>query len=73
MCLLSAMGAAVFVNLSVFSADQIVNRGRNIKAHYDEMNVDRYLLRIPGSWEGIQAVKQLEAEGIPCHVTLVYR
>ena len=53
--------------------EQIVSRAKNIKAHYDDMGVDRFLVRIPGSWEGIQAVKQLEADGIPCHVTLVYR
>lgn len=48
-------------------------RARNLAEHYKDMRVDRYLLRIPGTWQGIQAVKQLEADGIPTHVTLIYR
>ncbi len=48
-------------------------RAQNIANHYEEMKLDRYLVRIPGTWDGIQAVKQLENEGIPCHVTLIYR
>ena len=54
-------------------AEKLVARARNIAAHYKEMKVDRYLVRIPGTWEGIQAVKQLEDEGIPTHVILIYR
>jgi len=34
---------------------------------------DRYLLRIPATWEGIQAAKQLEDAGIATHLVLVYR
>lgn len=56
-----------------FVTEAIVKRAQNIKAHYDDMKVERFLVRIPGSWEGIQAVKELEAQGIPCHVTLIYR
>jgi len=55
-----------------YNTDGLVSRGQNIAEHYKEMKIDRFLLRIPGTWEGIQAVKKLEAEGIPCHVTLVY-
>lgn len=55
-----------------YSTAGLVSRGRNIAEHYKEMKVDRYLLRIPGTWEGIQAVKKLETEGIHCHVTLIY-
>jgi transaldolase len=55
-----------------YNTDALVSRGRNIAEHYKEMKIDRYLLRIPGTWEGIQAVKKLEADGIHCHVTLVY-
>lgn len=59
--------------MQLWLAEKLVARGRNLAALYKEMNVDRFLIRIPGTWQGIQAVKQLESEGIPCHVTLIYR
>lgn len=31
------------------------------------------LIRIPATWEGIQAAEQLEKMGIACHMILVYR
>ena len=31
------------------------------------------LIRLPATWEGIQAAKQLENEGIATHVVLIYR
>ena len=31
------------------------------------------LIRLPATWEGIQADKQLEHEGIATHVVLIYR
>ncbi len=34
---------------------------------------DRVVLRIPATWQGIQAAKVLEGEGIACHLVLVYR
>lgn len=37
------------------------------------MDKDRVLLRMPATWAAIQAAKQLEAAGIACHLTLVYR
>lgn len=42
---------------------------------YKEVGVDqdRVLLRMPATWAAIQACKQLEAEGIACHLVLVYR
>mmetsp|Transcript_28770 Transcript_28770/g.52581 ORF Transcript_28770/g.52581 Transcript_28770/m.52581 type:complete len:85 (+) Transcript_28770:2-256(+) len=33
---------------------------------------DRILIKLAGTWEGIQAVKILEAEGIQCNITLVF-
>jgi transaldolase len=42
---------------------------------YEEVGVgkDRVLLRMPATWAAIQAGKQLEVEGIACHLVLVYR
>ncbi len=52
-----------------------MHRGRNIVDEYKEVGLseDRYLLRIPATWEGIQAAKQLEDAGIATHLVLVYR
>ncbi len=56
------------------SADAIVERGRNLVALFEELDVpkDKYLLRIPATWEGIQAAKVLEAEGAATHIIMVY-
>ena len=42
---------------------------------FEELEVprDKYLLRIPATWEGIQAAKTLEAEGADTHIIMVYR
>ena len=51
-----------------------VERARSIIAMYEEMGVskDRILIKLAGTWEGIQAAKILEAEGIQCNITLVF-
>ena len=50
-------------------------RALNLAAQYRDMGVgpERVLMRIPGSWEGIQAAKELEAQGIATHIILIYR
>eukprot|EP00898_Chlorokybus_atmophyticus_P005862 jgi/Chlat1/6277/Chrsp44S05864 len=60
--------------VSVRDTAKCVARGKRIAQLYSDMGVekDKYLLKIPATWEGIQAAKQLEAEGIQCHMTLVY-
>ncbi|PSC70606.1 putative transaldolase [Micractinium conductrix] len=54
--------------------DKLVARGRQLVAMYHEVGVERerVLLRMPATWAAIQAGKQLEAEGIACHLVLVY-
>lgn len=56
-------------------AAKLVARGRQLVAMYEEVGVgkDRVLLRMPATWAAIQAGKQLEVEGIACHLVLVYR
>ena len=56
-------------------AEALLKRARNIVAEYALVGVpqDRFLLRIPATWEGIQAAGQLEAEGVATHLVLVYR
>ncbi len=38
-----------------------------------EVPADKYLLRIPATWQGIQAAKVLEGEGAATHLILIYR
>ena len=53
----------------------IVERAEGLLALYEEMGVprDRVLVRVPATWEGIQAAKALEAQGVATHLILVYR
>jgi transaldolase len=41
---------------------------------YEEQGVgrDRVLIKLASTWEGIQAAKVLEAEGIHCNMTLLF-
>eukprot|EP00887_Chlorella_sp_A99_P006023 scaffold27.g6023.t1 len=57
-----------------FDTDRIVARGRSVISMYEEVGVprDRVILRLPATWAGIQAAKQLEACGIATHLVLVY-
>ncbi len=57
------------------AADKLLARGRQLVAMYQEVGVDkeRVLLRMPATWAAIQAGKQLELEGVACHLVLVYR
>ena len=54
-------------------ADAIVAKARRLHDMFRELGVDadRVLLKIPCTWEGIQAVARLE-EDARCHVTQVY-
>ncbi|GJP33932.1 hypothetical protein CLOM_g11250 [Closterium sp. NIES-68] len=49
----------------------MVERVRNLAALYREVDVplNRVLFKLPATWEGIEAARHLEAEGIKTHVT----
>lgn len=57
-----------------FDTDATVAKARKIIALYQEMGIDksRILIKIASTWEGIQACKVLEAEGITCNCTLIF-
>jgi len=57
-----------------YDTDASVERARSIIAMYEEMGVskDRILIKLAGTWEGIQAARILEKEGIQCNITLVF-
>lgn len=57
-----------------FQTGPMAERGRETMRSLVDAGVDpqRALVRIPATWEGIQAAARLEREGIRCHLTLVF-
>jgi len=57
-----------------YDTEGSVRRARSIIAMYEEMGVgrERILIKLAGTWEGIQAARILEKEGIQCNITLVF-
>ena len=63
----------VDANLS-FDTDATVEKARAIIAAYGERGVqrNRILIKIASTWEGIQAARVLQKEGIDCNLTLLF-
>jgi transaldolase len=57
-----------------FDTAATVARARRIMALYEEHGVapERVLIKIAATWEGIQAARILEHEGIRCNLTLLF-
>jgi transaldolase len=57
-----------------FDTDATIAKARRIIDLYKEMGIDksRILIKIASTWEGIQACKVLEKEGITCNCTLIF-
>ena len=57
-----------------FNTEATVEKAKQIIKSYEQSGVpkNRILIKIAGTWEGIQAVKKLEAEGISCNCTLIF-
>jgi transaldolase len=57
-----------------FDTPATVARARGLAAMYlaEGISLDRVLIKIAATWEGIQAAKQLELEGIRTNLTLVF-
>ncbi len=57
-----------------FDTEATMQQAREIIAQYDQAGVsrDRILIKIASTWEGIQAARQLETEGIHCNLTLLF-
>ena len=57
-----------------FNTQATVEKAQQIINSYEQSGVprNRILIKIAGTWEGIQAVKKLEAEGISCNCTLIF-
>lgn len=57
-----------------FDADAMVEKARHLIALYAEQGVGRgrILIKLATTWEGVEAARTLEAEGIRCNLTLVF-
>ena len=57
-----------------YDTDATVAKAHELLKLYKEYGVeqDRILIKIASTWEGIQAAKILEAEGIHCNLTLLF-
>jgi len=57
-----------------FDTSGTIEKAKQIINSYEQSGVpkNRILIKVAGTWEGIQAVKKLEAEGISCNCTLIF-
>jgi len=57
-----------------FDTEATMNKARKLISLYEAQGVpkDRVLIKIASTWEGIQAARQLEKEGITCNLTLLF-
>ncbi|MEH6568196.1 MAG: transaldolase [Halioglobus sp.] len=57
-----------------FNTDATITRARKLIEMYGEAGIDkdRILIKTASTWEGIQAARQLEKEGINCNLTLLF-
>jgi transaldolase len=57
-----------------FDTNSTIEKAKQIINSYEQSGVpkNRILIKVAGTWEGIQAVKKLEAEGISCNCTLIF-
>ena len=57
-----------------FDTEATIAKARAILAAYEERGVgrERILIKIASTWEGIQAARILQAEGIDCNLTLLF-
>jgi len=57
-----------------FNTEATLERARKLISLYAESGIgkERILIKIASTWEGIQAARQLEKEGINCNLTLLF-
>eukprot|EP00770_Monocercomonoides_exilis_P003066 MONOS_16826.1-p1 / transcript=MONOS_16826.1 / gene=MONOS_16826 / organism=Monocercomonoides_exilis_PA203 / gene_product=transaldolase / transcript_product=transaldolase / location=Mono_scaffold00068:53780-55170(-) / protein_length=319 / sequence_SO=supercontig / SO=protein_coding / is_pseudo=false len=57
-----------------FDTDAMINRSRRLIKMYEDAGIsrERILIKLASTWEGCQACKVLEAEGIHCNMTLIF-
>lgn len=57
-----------------FDTEATLNRARKLIGMYNDAGIsnDRVLIKIASTWEGIEAARVLEQEGINCNLTLLF-
>ncbi|MBU3575491.1 transaldolase [Polynucleobacter sp. UK-Mo-2m-Kol15] len=57
-----------------FDTQATITKAKHLIALYESQGIDRkrVLIKLAGTWEGIQAAKALEAQGIHCNMTLLF-
>ena len=57
-----------------FNTERSIEQAHTIIKKYQEHGIgrDRILIKLASTWEGIQAARALEAEGIGCNLTLLF-
>jgi len=57
-----------------FDIEKSIVKARQLIAMYEDAGIgkERILIKLASTWEGIQAAKQLEQEGIQCNLTLLF-
>ncbi|WP_136680897.1 transaldolase [Neptunomonas sp. XY-337] len=57
-----------------FDRDATIAQAKRLIALYEEAGIsrERVLIKIASTWEGIEAAKALEAQGINCNLTLLF-
>ncbi|MCH7337646.1 transaldolase [Acinetobacter sp. NIPH 2699] len=57
-----------------YDTEATIAKARELSKLYQDYGIQqsRILIKIASTWEGIQAAKVLEAEGIPCNLTLLF-
>lgn len=57
-----------------FDTEATIAKGKQIIALYEKAGYsrDRVLIKVASTWEGINAAKELEKEGIHCNLTLLF-
>jgi transaldolase len=57
-----------------FDTEATLAKGRKLITLYKDAGIasDRVLLKIAATWEGIQAARVLESEGLHCNITLMF-
>lgn len=57
-----------------FDTAATINKGRRLIDYYEQagINRSRVLIKIASTWEGIEAARVLEQEGIHCNLTLLF-
>jgi transaldolase len=75
LCSHAALQVSTEVDIRLsFDAATSEARARRIIALYEGAGVprSRVLIKLAGTWEGCQAAKGLQADGIQCNITLVF-